>query len=364
MKRRLTGCLLDNNLNKEFEATIFPLNLMQTITLQPKYRIRRGFVVQNGFLNYVLCILGICLILFLHITKALDQLLILQSDLNTFLHLASIFDAVFYIFATLVMFTENLILGKINVELIIKIYEVYRYLACPHVVKVSRNYNWFWFCLIFSTYLFFAVLSILIGNVKSMNILCGISIVYLDVNIIFAMQIIKFLTLEINLWRLEMENFRVSCSNTNDKYIKKYTETRGEILYITYLNILKASTLFEKIFHKTVISIVAKAFWFIWACKSVGLLCCLCAACQQFYLAVRDVDAANAIKLSDELCWDSFCLVGVRRLSKQVSRLNAAWTITRGVHAGGLFRVDAALPLRLLQLLAAYTVVLLQFAFV
>ncbi|XP_073962944.1 uncharacterized protein [Choristoneura fumiferana] len=41
--------LLSNFLDPTFEKMLFPLNLMQSILLQPKYQIAHGFLTPNGF---------------------------------------------------------------------------------------------------------------------------------------------------------------------------------------------------------------------------------------------------------------------------------------------------------------------------
>ncbi|XP_073962933.1 uncharacterized protein [Choristoneura fumiferana] len=80
-------------------------------------------------------------------------------------------------------------------------------------------------------------------------------------------------------------------------------------------------------------------------------------ACQRFDEAMVDVEAACAILLGN-----ADCFTDIRRLCKNVIRVSSCARAAGGLRAGGVVAVDAALPLRLLQLIATYTVVLLQFA--
>ncbi|XP_073962929.1 uncharacterized protein [Choristoneura fumiferana] len=96
----------------------------------------------------------------------------------------------------------------------------------------------------------------------------------------------------------------------------------------------------------------------LWVVKNFTLLIVLCVACQKFYLVVEEVEKATAVISS---CHASLFIL--QKLCKNVLRVTSCARAAGGLRAGGVVAVDAGLPLRLLALLATYTVVLLQFAF-
>ncbi|XP_073962931.1 uncharacterized protein [Choristoneura fumiferana] len=96
----------------------------------------------------------------------------------------------------------------------------------------------------------------------------------------------------------------------------------------------------------------------LWVVKNFTLLIVLCVACQKFYLVVEEVEKATAVISG---CHASLFIL--QKLCKNVLRVTSCARAAGGLRAGGVVAVDAGLPLRLLALLATYTVVLLQFAF-
>ncbi|GBP78772.1 hypothetical protein EVAR_59562_1 [Eumeta japonica] len=78
--------------------------------------------------------------------------------------------------------------------------------------------------------------------------------------------------------------------------------------------------------------------------------------CERFDCSVKRVQSACVEMLDDPNCQNS-----TRRLAKNVLRLCGARY--RKMRACGLFAVDADLPLRMVELITAYCIVLLQFAF-
>ncbi|XP_075985614.1 uncharacterized protein LOC142982815 [Anticarsia gemmatalis] len=93
-----------------------------------------------------------------------------------------------------------------------------------------------------------------------------------------------------------------------------------------------------------------------WVMKDVYLVALICMQCEKFYLAVEDANSLCVLQSKRRNRQDHF-----HRVCKSVLQLNAG-SFSK-MSACGVFYVDATLPLRLMQLLTNYIIVLLQFVF-
>ncbi|KAI8432968.1 hypothetical protein MSG28_013856 [Choristoneura fumiferana] len=92
-----------------------------------------------------------------------------------------------------------------------------------------------------------------------------------------------------------------------------------------------------------------------WNLKNIVLLINMSMACKKFYEIVETSEAACTHLVTSSHNED------LRKTCKNVLRFNRA--AFRKLSAFGVFAVDAGLPTRVLAAVLAYTVVLLQFAF-
>ncbi|XP_068625142.1 uncharacterized protein [Battus philenor] len=93
----------------------------------------------------------------------------------------------------------------------------------------------------------------------------------------------------------------------------------------------------------------------LWISKAVVTESTLCLVCEILY---RRIASAQTVVISYTCNYNS---QRARRFLKNIRRLNRVKF--RRINVCGIFTVDAALPLRLGRLIADYTVILLQFAF-
>ncbi|GBP61936.1 hypothetical protein EVAR_44992_1 [Eumeta japonica] len=98
------------------------------------------------------------------------------------------------------------------------------------------------------------------------------------------------------------------------------------------------------------------ALKFIRNLKNISFVVMFSAACERFYCRVDDVKNDCAVALNEHPQQGAF-----RKTFKNLLRL--CNVRSSKMRLCGLFAVDAALPLRLLGLMATYCIVLLQFAF-
>lgn len=204
-KVKMKELLLNNLLEKEFQRMLFPLNLMQTVLLQPKYRILNGFVTPVGLREYFICLLGAIFVFLANITKW-HTYRYFEADLATVNALLS-FDTVFYSLTSLSLLVVNLAQSKNNVLLVLKMQEAYKLFDGNNSLKKTQNFNWMAILIITST----CVLFLGIGYNRDLpQILFVMSLYYFDGNIVFAIQIMKFLEQEIKMWLNALNRYYIT----------------------------------------------------------------------------------------------------------------------------------------------------------
>lgn len=249
-KVKMKELLLNNLLEKEFQRMLFPLNLMQTVLLQPKYRILNGFVTPVGLREYFICLLGVIFVFLANIAKW-HTYRYFEADLASLKALLS-FDTVFYSLTSLSLLVVNLAQSKNNVVLVLKMQEAYKLFDGNNSFKKTQNFNWMAILIITST----CVLFLGIGYNRDLpQILFVMSLYYFDGNIVFAIQIMKFLEQEIKMWLNALNRYYITCSEPNHNRLTKYfleIEQQETRLFTAFLDIMEALKLFKSIFQYSV----------------------------------------------------------------------------------------------------------------
>ncbi|XP_075985621.1 uncharacterized protein LOC142982822 [Anticarsia gemmatalis] len=94
----------------------------------------------------------------------------------------------------------------------------------------------------------------------------------------------------------------------------------------------------------------------LWLMKDMVLELLVCVHCERFYIAVENAETACIQRLKNRNCPES-----QRRLCRDVIQLNRS-SFSK-MSACGLFYIDASLPVRLVEMITNYVVILLQVAF-
>lgn len=249
-KVKMKELLLNNLLEKEFQRMLFPLNLMQTVLLQPKYRILNGFVTPVGLREYFICLLGVIFVFLANIAKWLTYRYF-EADLASVNALLS-FDTVFYSLTSLSLLVVNLAQSKNNVLLVLKMQEAYKLFDGHNSLKKTQNFNWMAILITTSTCALFLAINY---NRDLRQILFVMSLYYFDGNIVFAIQIMKFLEQEIKMWLNALNRYYITCSEPNHNRLTKYfleTEQQETRLFTAFLAIMEAFKLFKSIFQYSV----------------------------------------------------------------------------------------------------------------
>ncbi|XP_062524484.1 uncharacterized protein LOC119628533 [Bombyx mori] len=123
----------------------------------------------------------------------------------------------------------------------------------------------------------------------------------------------------------------------------------------TYLKFSEAYNYFKDAFRILSAAFSVLIAVIVWLLRNIILQSLIGISCQSFYSATSNTQSICSILVRSVLSDDQ------KLFLKTVQRLNKANISKLDVY--GLFIVDATLPLRLIQVIATYTIVLLQFAF-
>nr|XP_026497745.1 uncharacterized protein LOC113401885 [Vanessa tameamea] len=132
-----------------------------------------------------------------------------------------------------------------------------------------------------------------------------------------------------------------------DMYFKK--------MFDLYITIMESFDLFKMIFQVPFTGILLELYVLGWMFKNIYLLSLCIKECENFYEYVIEAEIQCMLYFENKDC------EGMKRLYKNIRRLNR--TKFSKMTAFRIFTVDAALPLRYVDLFAVYTIVILQFAF-
>ncbi|XP_063369853.1 uncharacterized protein LOC134658174 [Cydia amplana] len=326
INRRLqTEYLINNIIDQDFQAMLFPLNFVQSCFLMPSFSIINNFITPDHQVSfYIKSIIGCTAIALSHVFRFLyfyDATRTYGTEVVTFL---LYFDFIFLFITSIIVHIVNSFQRSYVVELIIQSQHVLdriktdktdffyklkiqNWLSVLFVVSIYI-YHWFSTCIDFS----------FLDLVVSFSL--TVPLMIYDMQVVHVTRYVVMIKNELIAWIHKMEEYKRIHDKPEEEVNYEVSESD---MFNVYSDILKAFRLSNKVYQ-----------------FSVSLY---------KYRKIRHIF----------VCVD---LPGMRKTCKNVLRLNRA--SLRKMSAFGVFELDAMFPLRLLGVIVTYTVVLLQIAFV
>lgn len=225
--------------DKDVHTLFFPLNLMQIIVLNPKYRIKNHFISPNNCFNKIIIFCAMMAYLSAYVYRVLE----ISFDPNfrryvtiTFLYSASYFDFIFYSMGFVLNCVLNISKTKKMVTFVLTFQEVHKVIKNEDFYKWSVMRCWIHVVLIWSYYIFTFIFMCLAPWHIVFNLLVILS---LDVNLIYAIVLIELLRDKVQLWNLEVKN--LPTDDSNDEHSIKMFEV--------YVNLLKCYKIVKNVFE-------------------------------------------------------------------------------------------------------------------
>nr|WCC58013.1 gustatory receptor 28 [Papilio xuthus] len=376
--KQVTMSKLENVLEIKFLSMIKPLHYISCIFFLRKFNIIDNKIYPNAR-KYILCLgIGMFLTNFLLITCLIS--------------LINIYDvSIFYVYVLAysqysinysILCFSNIIYSKFNIQLLLKLQAIDRYLYNAKDTIKIKFVVWFACILLIFTYILFVTFKLMFDPLWDWirGLFIVISLIF-DIELIYCIFFVYYLACKMVRWS---EIIQVDENNPNvlqddigitlvEMLFKVYEQLLDALVLvkkaaqfaillhfvimfiqsITYIEILILMTQTQKLQE---VSIKSHGYGVIlWTSKAVVTETTFCFICEILYRRIISAQIVVISYMNFYTCRRS------RRLFKNIRRLNRIKFSKMSIC--GIFIVDAALPLRLAALLTDYTVILLQFAF-
>ncbi|PZC73336.1 hypothetical protein B5X24_HaOG200860 [Helicoverpa armigera] len=371
-----------NLVDKDVQSMLLPLNLMQYIAFCPKYCIKNNFISINSlFSNFIsFCGLLIFLSSFLYRNTLIAQSL--GHSFTVFMYITAYFDFVYYCCGYVMNFIVGIMQTKNSVNFVLTFQNIHRFLNNETYSRNFKVLNWIIVILtVVGQTTIFAYFNITVG-LSHYFIYISFIITVFDFNIIYATRLLGILENKLLLWSNNVLDLREIGEIYDENYCRN--------MYLAYVDILKCYELHKVCFQEYICFYITETFLHSLICIQVSIEMCkmaasrgnistigtailstmsvllwilkdlfwqllFCRQCEKFYSSMENVPDYCTLILKTS------CSESVRRLCKNVRRVHRARFSKLRVCS--LFDAGAALQLSLMVLLADYTIVLLQFAF-
>ncbi|CAK1591301.1 unnamed protein product [Parnassius mnemosyne] len=370
--------LLDNKLTSDLQRFLRPLYIMQFVSFGPKFLIRDGFITSNSTtVNIIRLCFAICYFIIYIAIVSIYRI----KYFSKFLLNVMIFSHLLY-YGSSILLNSILITihNDINVKLILKIQKIHRFLKFQqNAYKNLIVGNWIFIIIIFLYYFMIILVQIYLKRPILIFIFLHACLLMNDLNLIYIIRLIVVLRKATVVWTskleqmYEMENKTLKCEG---RHLRQ--TARWEKIFKTYIDLIEAFHAGNKIleiqiiyfiiltFIQTLINVqvvieitmfdAAVSSLFSWSIKNIFLLTVLSWEYENSYIAHKNIQVVCLmIKCSGNVSSEVYLVC------KQLWRESVG--VCELLNSHKFFKVDAALPLRLLSAIIVYVIVLLQFAF-
>lgn len=232
---------LCEKIDKDVQSMLFPLNLMQILVLNPKYRMKNYIISPNNCFNKFMIYFGMVAYVSGYVYRVQE----ISLDPNfrryvtiTFLYSASYFDFIFYTTGFILNCIYHITGSKKMVMFVLTYQEVHRFIKNENCFKWSVIRSWIHVALIWSFY----IGTFLFMCLAPWHIVFNLLVVAcLDSNLIYVIVLIALLRDKVKLWNLEVKNLS---NNVNDGHNKKMFEV--------YVDMLKCYEIVKNVFEQPV----------------------------------------------------------------------------------------------------------------
>ncbi|XP_048001329.1 uncharacterized protein LOC125238082 [Leguminivora glycinivorella] len=246
----------DNVIDKDFQMMLKPLNILELIYFQPKFRITETLISPNSMRENSIWSLGVFLMIFASVGYVfMNSFIPGDGQITDIVNIFFFADAVFYTVYSLLMFATNIIFKGKNVQLIIKMQKAYRVLGNENGLKIFQMSNLIFVAGVFLVYFSYNLCYTILDIYRVSHLMYHVALFYFDVNVIVVIRVVKFLEYELLLWKEKLNDFLKTCSTTNHKQLVKYFKDvsyEEKQLLSAYSNIIGAFKLCHNVFGMSV----------------------------------------------------------------------------------------------------------------
>ncbi|KAH9643032.1 hypothetical protein HF086_013593 [Spodoptera exigua] len=327
---------LDNNIYK----TIQPFNLIFTLFVSSKFKIRNRYIFPcDKIYQIVIFIVNI-----FFFTWSLCNVISFTLNDNVkygdkIYCLSIIFSSAFYFIDYLILIIDNLFYSHTNIALIMKIQDITRAID---INKSFRSYiNWNFISLFISLAIsLLTIIWFLNFYISFADVSIDIMIVVFDVNLIYGIRILVLFNKYFGVWIESV--YKMDNQQNNEEDCNKLVKL--------YRDILEAYKLFIAIFtvlhnYTIIATLIVGLDWMI---KNIIIISAICMQCEKFQMHIEEAESACIQLVMKRDCpskdFDSLKPESNKYLYKRVLQYNHLFT---KMSAYGFFTFDAKLPMPL-----------------
>ncbi|PZC77062.1 hypothetical protein B5X24_HaOG200711 [Helicoverpa armigera] len=231
-----------NYVDKDLQSMLLPLNLMQNIMFYPKYSIFNNCIVPNSVLSKVVALCSTMAFVLIHLYRSYNLYYnqMIREFVNI-LYITSYFDIILSCIGFAINFIVSIYQTENNVLFILKFQKVHRFLNDKNLFNRFVFMNWLILVLLFSFVIFIMSSFFLYMEVPLPDFFCGLAAFCFDINIIYALRLIKLLEDKVKLWNFEAQHLlQIYHSNI---------ESHCQRMFEAYFNILECYNLYKYSFQ-------------------------------------------------------------------------------------------------------------------
>lgn len=251
MTREPTECLLNNVIDRDIQAALYPFIIIRKLFLLSNFTIIRNFITPNNAVSYIKSVIGALFLMFICCNRFFKEGQLLNSAGNPLLSCIICYvDFIVSFFFWLGFYIVNVMQRSNFVLLIVKLQYILNTINMDkeRIIFKFRLSNWIYIISIISFFIFFITIGALLTEIDSVHYpLVAFPCLLVDLQIIFLSSFVQILSDVLNSWHKKMIyykkiHYNLTQNATNDE------ELSGNKMFHTYKNILESFRLIEEIF--------------------------------------------------------------------------------------------------------------------
>lgn len=238
LQRNRGEILLKNLIDGDVQTIFLPLDVMSAVTLYPKYRIQDNYITPNSRVAINLSLLGT--ITYISLLVCQFTLMCCYYENSDLIFFASIYDTSHYCFGFFINFILCLKYSEYNVKFVLALQDVHRFLNIGSSFRSFTVWNWV-MPISCATFAFMSYLFYFIALELYVSEFSSFIVIIFDLNIIYAIRIIKLLEITMVLWNAKA----LKLPDFDDADAKLYNQE----VFKAFCKILKCYELYKVLFR-------------------------------------------------------------------------------------------------------------------
>lgn len=195
----------NNKIDKDVQLIFRPINLMQTVLLNPKYHIKDGLIFPNNNSNKLIIKVHVVSLAILYFLRLIFLIFVYyKSNMFSYLVFNFLYDCIFRCVGLATNFVINVKKTTKNVQFVLSFQQAHRLLSnvsCDnHFIKRS----WMSIAAIFAFYFVLIVYIFFILTHGQWDIFMNVTVkLMFDINIVYVLRLVKLLRDKLVLWNTQ-----------------------------------------------------------------------------------------------------------------------------------------------------------------